>query len=131
MKKIYLALIIILVFIFIFIIFRPKGEGLWIKDSRGVWVKQGNPAETPDYVLEQQKIIDAAMSLYDERKLEGMQFKSQCLGTLEEFGYVVDIVHVPRSEEDNNPENQCEDYRQGRANHFIELDKDGNIVRII
>jgi len=45
--------------------------------------------------------------------------------------YAVDIVHVPRSEEDNLIENQCEAYRNGEVNHFIELDKDGEIIRII
>ena len=57
-----------------------------------------------------------------------MGFSSQCLGVV--GGYAVDIVHVPRTEEDNLPENQCEDYREGRVSKFIELDKDGNVIRI-
>jgi len=58
-----------------------------------------------------------------------MQFSSQCLGTIGD--YAADIVHVPRNDEDNLAENQCEDYRRGKVNHFIELDKDGNIFRIV
>jgi len=132
MKKnlIWVAIVIAILVIGI-MVFRPGGEDSWIKDERGVWIKHGNPSKTPDYVLEQQEIIDAALSLYEQKKGEGMEFNSQCLGTLEEFGYVLDIVHVPRNEEDNRSENQCEDFKQGIVNHFIELDKDGNIVRIV
>jgi len=62
-----------------------------------------------------------------------MQFSSQCLGIIYSgrVGYAVNIVHVPRNEEDNKPENQCEEYREGRVKHFIELNKDGEVVRIV
>ena len=58
-----------------------------------------------------------------------MNFSNQCLGTCE--NYAVDIVHVPRIEDDNKIENQCLEYREGKIKHFIELDRDGNIVRIV
>lgn len=76
-----------------------------------------------------EKIKKCAKNLYEEKKKEGINFSSQCLGTC--FDYAVDVVHVPRSEEDNLPENQCKDYREGKVKHFIELDKDGRIVRIV
>ena len=132
MKKIYLiiGIILLLVIGWIFIRFVIGGsEDDWIKDSRGVWIKHGAPAETPDYVLEQQQIIDQALSLYEQRKSEGMEFSSQCLGIV--GNYAVDIVHVPRSGDDNKIENQCEAYRNGEVTHFIELDKAGNIIRIV
>ena len=74
-----------------------------------------------------------AVDLYNVKKAQGVDFDSQCLGILKgvQGNYVVDIVHVPRSAEDNLPENQCEAYRNGTATHFIELDKKGNIVRIV
>lgn len=75
------------------------------------------------------QIIQKALVLYEQKKAEGLEFSSQCLGVVD--GYAVDIVHVPRNEEDNRPENQCEDYRSGRVSNFIELDKDGNLVRIV
>ncbi len=28
-------------------------------------------------------------------------------------------------------ENQCSEHREGKVKHFIELDKEGNIVRIV
>ena len=103
-------------------------EDNWIKDSRGVWIKHGSPAKTPAGVLEQQQSINCALSLYNEAKNSGMNFSSQCLGTCRE--YVVDIVHVPRESSDNLPENQCTDFLDGAVSKFIELDKDGEIVRI-
>ncbi len=84
-------------------------------------------------MIDKEKIIAEALKLYNKKKAEGMVFNSQCLGTIEVDNekYVVDIVHVPRTEEDNLPENQCEDFRTGKVKHFIELDKNGKVVRIV
>jgi hypothetical protein len=79
--------------------------------------------------LTRAEAVEEALKLYQEKKQEGMNFSSQCLGTVGD--YAVDIVHVPRTAEDNEVKNQCEDYRKGKVSHFIELDKDGNIVRIM
>jgi len=131
MKKLHwtLIVIVILVVVWIFVRFFIGGnEDSWIQDDRGVWIKHGVPYETPDYVIEQQDAISCAINLYDAAKVS-MEFSSQCLGTCGNF--VVDIVHVPRSSEDNLVENQCEAYRNGDVTHFIELDKDGNIVKIV
>jgi hypothetical protein len=132
MKKIYLILIIIGILIvgWLFVRFILGGsEDSWIKDSRGVWVKHGNPASVPDNVKEQQTAVSCALGLYDEKKAQGIEFSSQCLGSC--GNYAVDIVHVPRINEDNLVENQCDDYRQGKVSKFIELDKNKEIVRIV
>lgn len=127
MKKSYWILIIIAVLVIIlFMVFRVGGEDSWIKDSRGVWIKHGNPSETPNYVLEQQEKISCALGKFDNFNGE---INSQCLGICED--YAVDIVHVPRDSEDNKAENQCSDYANGLVNHFIELDKNGEVVRIV
>jgi hypothetical protein len=104
-----------------------SGEDDWIKDSRGVWIKHGNPAEMPDYVQSQQNALNCALDLYDSKKAEGMIFNSQCLDACN--GYAVDIVHAPRVAEDDLAFNQCTDYRTGKLTKFIELDSKGNIVR--
>lgn len=104
-----------------------SSDNVWLKDYRGVWTKIGNPIKTPDYVKEQQKIIECAKNLYQKNK--DKELSSQCLGVCGD--YAVDIVHVPRTEEDNKIENQCEDFRLGKVSHFIELDKNGEIVRIV
>lgn len=43
--------------------------------------------------------------------------------------WVLDIVHNPRQDVDNLPENQCSAYRDGTAKHFVELDVQGNLIR--
>jgi hypothetical protein len=130
-KKIYLIFAGILVlFILILIIFRGlSGEDSWIRDSKGVWVKHGNPSEIPNYVLEQQEAINCASNLYNQEKNKGTSFNSQCLGAC--GNYAVDVVHVPRTQEDNLIENQCEDYRNGIVSNFIELDRDGSVVNVV
>ena len=127
-KKIYIiigiAVLIIAGWFFVrFVV--GGGEDTWIKDSSGIWIKHGNPAEIPSYVLEQQEIMNCAVVKFDNFTEE---INSQCLGTCGD--YAVDIVHVPRTFEDNLAENQCKDYPD-KVKHFIELDKDGNIFRII
>ncbi len=94
MKKLYWILITVLILVIGVAVFRPGGEDSWIKDDKGVWVKHGVPAETPDYVLEQQEIIECALQLYQQVKNQEIDFVSQCLGTCED--YAVDVVHVPR-----------------------------------
>ena len=132
MKKSYWILIgiFVLILIILFIRFFIGGnEDSWIKDNRGIWIKHGVPSSTPDYVLEQQKFISDVLNLYEQKKSEGMEFNSQCLGSIGD--YAIDIVHVPRGNEENLAENQCEDYISGKVIHFVELDKDGKIVRIV
>lgn len=131
MKKAYWILIIIGILIagWIFVRFIIGGsEDSWIKNEKGEYVKHGFPSGVPSYVKEQQDSIICALQLYQQKKQEGMQFNSQCLGSCGD--YAVDIVNVPRNEEDNLVENQCEEYKKGKVSHFIELDKEGNIVRV-
>jgi hypothetical protein len=132
-KKIVSILIIIIAFVLIFIlslnfIILRMDEDSWIKDSRGVWIKHGNPAETPAEVIEQQQVIACANDIYIQLK-GSMVFSSQCLGACGD--YSVDIIHVPRTAEDDLAENQCAEYIGGKTKHFIELDANGKVVRII
>lgn len=76
----------------------------------------------------EQTAMKCALVLYEQEIARGIELNSQCLGVC--GGYAVDIVHVPRVNEDNILENQCSDYREGRVSKFIELDKNGDIVRI-
>lgn len=91
--------------------------------------EQGVSASTSEYVKEQQEAVICANNIYQQEKENNAEFNSQCLGTCMDFA--VDIVHVPRTDEDNKSENQCESYRNGKVGHFIELDKDGKIVRLV
>lgn len=129
-KKSFLILGIILLLIgAVFLIkFFTGEEDSWIQDSRGVWVKHGNPAETPGYVSEQKTMILCAMDIYAQLSSNGVSFSSQCIGAC--GNYSVDIVNVPRTAEDDKIENQCEEYLNGETNQFIEMDSKGEIVRI-
>lgn len=109
-------------------IFLRGNEDNWIKDSKGIWIKHGNPVNTPGFVKQQQDAILCANDLYSQAKENWMEFNSQCLGAC--GNYSVDIVHVPRNSWDDSSENQCSDYPKITP-HFIELDKDGKIVRVV
>jgi len=137
MSKAFFAIVFIAIIavsiVFLFGLLLRGNEDDWIKNNIGIYEKHGVPSETPQEVIEQKSSVELAVELYEKKKSEGMIFNSQCLGVIGEGGerYAVDIVHVPRSEEDNKIENQCEAYRDGDVKSFIELDKAGNIVRIV
>ena len=130
MKKYWIIIIVtIIVLGFVFVILRGQ-EDTWIKDSRGVWIKHGNPENTPTEVTDQQNLIDQAQRLYQDVKIEGQDLtEGPCLGTIAS-DWVVDIAHNPREDIDNQSQNQCTDYLSGKAHHFIELDTNGDVVRV-
>ena len=114
MKKSYITVILIIILILlaiIFILLRVK------KNDSG-------------QVLSEQEAINCALEKFNNFMDSGAEINSQCLGVCN-GKYAVDIVHVPRSTEDNLVENQCEDFRNGIVSHFIELNKDGEVVRIV
>lgn len=43
--------------------------------------------------------------------------------------WVVDIAHDPREPVDDVAANQCARYRAGEANHFVEMDENGELIR--
>ena len=43
--------------------------------------------------------------------------------------WVCDVAHWPRQAVDNLPENQCKDFREGKAHHFVEVDENCNFIR--
>ena len=54
-----------------------------------------------------------------------------CLDNAETYeNWVIDIAHDPREPVDDEPENQCSAYRNGSAEHFVELSTFGDIIRI-
>ena len=102
----------------------------WVKDSRGVWVEQGNPVNIPDNVARQKEAITCGERLYNVQKPYGaINFTSECLGRCGD--YSVDVVHVHRVEQDDLQHFQCLEYLNGLAINLIEVDSDGNIVRIL
>jgi hypothetical protein len=43
--------------------------------------------------------------------------------------WVADVAHDPRQDVDDDPDNQCQRYRDGEAHHFVELDEAGTLIR--
>lgn len=70
-----------------------------------------------------------ALNLYAQHKQIGTDFSNgPCLGIIAP-DWVLDIAHNPRQPIDDKVENQCQDFREGRAHHFIELDPAGNLIK--
>ncbi|MEI6222480.1 MAG: hypothetical protein WCP97_06975 [bacterium] len=79
---------------------------------------------------EQQTAVARAKRLFKDQITAGADMSSgRCLSEDLMPGWVVDVVHNPRQEEDDLPENQCQSYLNGTAKHFVELDELGNLVR--
>lgn len=75
--------------------------------------------------------VKKAMDVYKTRKEAGEEFETgPCLSNDLLPDWVVDIAHNPRQELDNLPENQCAAFIEGRAKHFVELDLEGEVIRI-
>ena len=78
---------------------------------------------------ERERAIAAAHVAYEEAAAAGTDFADgPCLGVVLE-NWVADVAPDQREEVDDRPENQCEAYRSGEAEHFVELDPDGELIR--
>lgn len=45
--------------------------------------------------------------------------------------WVCDVAHSPRETVDNLPENQCQEFREGKASHFVEIDPNCNFIKAV
>lgn len=85
----------------------------------------------PGVSAEVDRAVNQAKAIYEQKKLLGYDFSNgPCLTNDVIPDWVADLVHRPRQSEDNLPQNQCPAYLEGRAKHFVELDLDGNLVRV-
>jgi putative VirB-like lipoprotein len=75
--------------------------------------------------------VTAAKAAYEKARLEGRDLsKGPCIADpLPVPNWVADIAHDPRQPVDDEPENQCSTYRSGEAEHFVELDPEGHLIR--
>lgn len=75
--------------------------------------------------------VNQAGHFYQVAKSTGTDFsKGFCLANDLMPGWVADIVHSPRQIMDDLPENQCPSYLEGKVKHFVELDTEGNLIRV-
>lgn len=74
--------------------------------------------------------VNKAKHIFSEDKARGRDFSNgPCLSDALLPNWVIDIAHNPRLPIDDLPENQCPSYREGRSQHFVELDPEGNLIR--
>lgn len=107
-----------LIFIILYSVF------IYIQNSKPVGYKPGKSNE-------QDIAVNQAKYFYKQSKDRGEDFgNGKCLTNALMPGWVVDIVHSPRQPIDDLPENQCKSYVPGGATHFVELDMQGNVVRV-
>ena len=79
---------------------------------------------------ETETAVNQAKYLYSQKKLLGIDFSSgPCLSNALLPGWVLDIAHSPRIKIDDLPQNQCPAFIEGRAQHFVELDPEGNLIQ--
>jgi hypothetical protein len=129
-KLYYLVGGLIIAITFLMVSILLNNTGTWVLTDNGLWVAQGEPRTMPGAVLDQQLLILAAQALYDEANGANTNLAyGPCLGSIGD-DWVVDIAHNPRIDVDEDPVNQCLEYRNGSASHFVELDTDGNLIRI-
>jgi hypothetical protein len=76
-----------------------------------------------------EETVALATAAYERARAQGVDMsRGPCLGVIRE-GWVADVAHDPREPVDDEPENQCPEYRSGEADHFVELDPEGNYIR--
>jgi hypothetical protein len=76
-----------------------------------------------------EETIALAQAAFDRAQSEGVDMsRGPCLGVIKE-GWVADVAHDPRQPIDDEPQNQCEEFRSGDADHFVELDPQGRYIR--
>jgi hypothetical protein len=76
-----------------------------------------------------EETIRLARDAYARAKAHGVDMsRGPCLGVIKP-GWVADVAHDPRRAVDDEPENQCRAYREGEAEHFVELDPEGRYLR--
>lgn len=96
---------------------------LYFQRNPGFSYKKGASSEFDRAVI-------AAMDVYKKGAKNMDLSNGPCLTNDLIPGWVADIVHNPRDETDDLPANQCPAYLEGRAQHFVELDQNGNVVRV-
>lgn len=77
------------------------------------------------------EMVDQAKAVYFKKKEGGADLsEGPCLTNDLAEDWVADLVHSPRVEIDDLPDNQCMRLLEGKATHFVELDLNGNVVRV-
>lgn len=96
-----------------------------------VWIINQDDIKEREFSAEETTAIAKAKEVYRRNKTYGDDLSlGRCLNNDLMPGWVADIAHSPRKFEDNLPHNQCVAYLEGRATHIVELDSQGNVIRV-
>lgn len=96
-----------------------------------LWINTEKKEYQPGISEEFDKAVNQAQLVYRQSVKRGDDLESgPCLTNALLPGWVVDIAHNPRTPEDDLSSNQCKAYLEGTAKHFVELDVDGNVIRV-
>ena len=75
--------------------------------------------------------IAQCKELFQREKANGRDMaEGPCLSNEIIPDWVCDTAHNPRQEVDNKSENQCSAFRESKAHHFVELDQNGEVIKI-
>ena len=81
--------------------------------------------------VEKDLAVAQAKDLWRQAIAEGIDLENgPCLSNNLMPDWVADIAHNPRQDIDNQPENQCSAFREGKAHHFVELNEQGNVIKV-
>lgn len=77
------------------------------------------------------KAVNQAEVVYQQAKSLGTDFSAgPCLSNALLPDWVLDIAHNPRLAIDDLSANQCSALKEGKANHFVELDPNGKLIKV-
>jgi len=130
---IIILLIIFMIFASAWYVFKkisktPTGEkiGQTVEDITGIGLIEKKKTQI-DPSLAKIK----ATELCRAKKIEGINFsQGPCLSNDLMPDWVADIAHNPRQPIDNEPENQCSAFREGKAHHFVELNENCEVIKV-
>lgn len=98
------------------------------------FIKDPNLVETsykPGIYGDIDKAVNQAEVVYQQAKSLGTDFSSgPCLSNALLPDWVLDIAHNPRLPVDDLSDNQCPALKEGKANHFVELDPSGKLIKV-
>lgn len=80
----------------------------------------------------QKDIAEAkAKELFSQKANQGIDLNNgPCLAEEIIPDWSVDVAHNPRLKIDDQIENQCQNFRNGKTHHFIELDVNGKVINV-
>lgn len=128
-KALIVAVIILVLGVLTFAILKKEAQAPTRQSQQSTPAATPKPASASSSLTGHDDVLKNALNLYLEKKREGTDMANgPCLGKIAD-DWVLDIAHNPRQPIDNKHQNQCQDFIEGKAHHFIELDPDGKLIR--